>query len=502
MRLLKDETYIGVLLSMTATGINLIMGLVLVPTLLHYFGQSEYGLYQLIGSFIGNLAILDMGFGVTTTRYVSRYTSANDQVAINRFLSTIVVIYAVLAVIAITIGIIVYNNVQNIFSVSFTIEEIIKARQMISMLIFSVVLSIFGQMFIGILAGFQKYIFQQTALIFKGLSTLVFGILVVTHGADCVQLTRLSVVIMVLYYTIVGVYTFKKCKFSIHFGLFDKTIMLQAIGFAFFVFCQMIMGQLYFKSGELILGIMTSTSITAIYSVGITIYNVFYSFTSAIGMVVLPKASQFSTTTTDGYKLTCFIVRPARIISSFYLLMVVGFICCGKQFIFMWSGKNFELSYYIVMILSIASIVPRALSPAIDIARAYNEHRVLTGILAGAGVVTVCLSIVFIKLFGVLGTAIATSIALVLCNSVGVSYFMKRKFGINLKQLYSGVFRGTWIAPILSLISGILLNIALPKYSAIGLVFKCFLIVCVFISSIFFFGLNEEEKHILYGLKQ
>ena len=501
-KLSRDETYIGIILSVAATGTNLIVGLVLVPILLKNLGQSEYGLYQLIGSLVSNLAIMDMGFSVTITRYVSRYSSEKDQKAIDKFLSTIVVVYCVLSVIAIIIGIIVYNNMQNIFSMSLSLEQIVKAKKMVFMLIFSIVLTIFGQMFIGILTGFQKYIFQKITLIIKGLSTLIFSILIVTRGADSVALTELNVVTNVLYYALIGIYIFKKCKFKLRLSLFDKQVMLQASGFAFFIFCQMIMSQLYFKSGELILGIMTSTSITAVYSIAITIYNIFYNFTAAISMVVLPKASQLAVKTTDGDEITGFIIKPARIISAFYLLMVVGFICCGRQFIFMWSGNSFELSYYIVVILSVASIIPRALSPAIDIARAYNQHKIITGILAGTGVVIVFLNIIFVKFFGVIGTAYGISIALVSCNSIGVSYYMKRKFGINLKKLYKGIFSGIWIASAFSMILGIILNVILPEDSILMFIIKGCLIVCVFMLLMFFFGLNREEKCILYSLKQ
>ncbi|PYG87799.1 O-antigen/teichoic acid export membrane protein [Ruminiclostridium sufflavum DSM 19573] len=500
-KLISDETYIGVILSLIATAINLLAGLVLVPALLKHFGQSEYGLYQLIGSLVSNLCILDLGFSVTTTRYISRYNYEKNQLEINRFLSTVFVIYIALAMATMIIGIIIYNNVDAIFSDSLSAEELIKAKEMIFVLIFSIVLSIFGQMFIGILTGFQKYIFQKSALIVKGLSTLFLSLLLIARGADSVSLTKLNAVINIFYYIFTALYVFKKCSFRLQLTLFEKKIMLQASAFAFFVFCQMAMAELYFKSGQLLLGIMTDTSTTAIYSIAITIYNVFYSFTAAISTVVLPKASQFAAGTSDGHKVTCFIIRPSRIITAFYLLMVVGFICCGKQFVFMWSGHNFEAAYYIVVILSIASIVPRALSPAIDIARAYNEHRILTSILAGTGVIIVFLSIIFIKLFGVLGTAAATGIALILCNSAGVSFYIKRKFNIDLIQLYKGVFSGIWIAASVSLLFGVLLNIALDRYSLSVLVLKGFLIICVFLITIYFFGLNKEEKYLLSCLK-
>ena len=52
---------------------NIIVGIGLTPFILSSLGKSEYGLYMLVGSLIGYLALLDFGLNSTTVRFVSKY---------------------------------------------------------------------------------------------------------------------------------------------------------------------------------------------------------------------------------------------------------------------------------------------------------------------------------------------------------------------------------------------------------------------------------------------
>ena len=55
----------GALLSYVNIILTVAVGLLYTPLMLRLLGQSEYGLYSLIGSVIGYLSVLDMGLGNT-----------------------------------------------------------------------------------------------------------------------------------------------------------------------------------------------------------------------------------------------------------------------------------------------------------------------------------------------------------------------------------------------------------------------------------------------------
>ena len=48
----------GVLLSYMTMGLNMLIQLIYTPIMIRFLGQSEYGLYTLVGSFISYLSLL------------------------------------------------------------------------------------------------------------------------------------------------------------------------------------------------------------------------------------------------------------------------------------------------------------------------------------------------------------------------------------------------------------------------------------------------------------
>ena len=69
---MMNQFKIGVILSYVNNGVILLIGLVYTPIMIRFLGQSEYGLYSLIGSLVGYLSILDMGLGNAIVRYTAR----------------------------------------------------------------------------------------------------------------------------------------------------------------------------------------------------------------------------------------------------------------------------------------------------------------------------------------------------------------------------------------------------------------------------------------------
>ena len=62
----------GAILSYVNIVATVVVGLLYTPIMLRLLGQSEYGLYSLIGSVVGYLSVLDMGLGNTIVRYTAK----------------------------------------------------------------------------------------------------------------------------------------------------------------------------------------------------------------------------------------------------------------------------------------------------------------------------------------------------------------------------------------------------------------------------------------------
>ena len=64
-----NERKIGIVISYINVILHSVVGFIYVPLLLYYIGKSEYGLYQLIGSFIAYFSIMDFGLTAAVVRF-------------------------------------------------------------------------------------------------------------------------------------------------------------------------------------------------------------------------------------------------------------------------------------------------------------------------------------------------------------------------------------------------------------------------------------------------
>ena len=80
-----NQLKIGVILTYLTILLYVSIGIILTPFMLKMLGQSQYGLYQLIGAFVGYMTILDFGFGSAYKRCYPRtkrnYINVNQEMS-------------------------------------------------------------------------------------------------------------------------------------------------------------------------------------------------------------------------------------------------------------------------------------------------------------------------------------------------------------------------------------------------------------------------------------
>ena len=186
----------GVFLSYTTIFLTNVIGLVLTPFIIKSLGDAEYGLYSLIGAFVGYITVLDLGLNNTIVRFVAKYRAENDKIGEERFLSTTMIIYCLISVIIAVIGIFLYLNLDLIFGSSLTLKEMSKAKIMFLILIFNVAITLPGGAFTAICNGYEHFVFPRIANIIRYLlrSAAVVGLLF--FGGDAIGLVILEVILL------------------------------------------------------------------------------------------------------------------------------------------------------------------------------------------------------------------------------------------------------------------------------------------------------------------
>ena len=161
----RNEVKWGAILSYVLIIFNAVYGLIIAPFILSSIGNSEYGVYKTIGSMTASLAVLDLGLGATVQRYIAKYKAKNEEQTASNFSAMAFLQAGVLAFVTALVSIGLYFSLNSVYGKSFTEFELFRAKQIFIVQAIYMVCHIFENIFAGIIAGNNKFVFSNTVKI-------------------------------------------------------------------------------------------------------------------------------------------------------------------------------------------------------------------------------------------------------------------------------------------------------------------------------------------------
>jgi len=213
----KNQRKLGAILSYFSIIISTIVQFIYTPFLIRMLGQSEYGLYSLIASIIGYLTVLDLGFGNAIIIYTAKYRAKKEYNREAKMQGMFKVIFYIIGIIIALIGIVLYFNVENIFGNTMTLQEIEKAKIMVIILIFNLIITFAFNIYSSIINAYEKFIFQKLIAIANTLLKPMLMIPLLFLGYKsitmCIAITIVNIIIVLSNYF----YCRKKLNITVKF---------------------------------------------------------------------------------------------------------------------------------------------------------------------------------------------------------------------------------------------------------------------------------------------
>lgn len=488
----------GVYLSYISLLVTNLTNLVLTPFIIRNLGDSEYGLYMLIGAFVGYIAVLDFGLGNTVVRFVAKYRAENDKKNEENFLFSTFIIYAIISVAILLVGALIFVNLQNIFGTSLTFQEISKAKIMFVILVINLAFTLPMKSFTGIMTAYEKFIIPRALSISRVLIRALIIIILLSIGYKAIAIVVVDAVLNLLMLLITMLYVFIRLDVKIKLHYFDLYIIKDILSYSSLIFISVIVDQIYWRIGHLILGIVASTSEVAIFAIGMTFGQYFITFSTAISGVFLPRITNMVVKKASGEELTNILIRTGRLQFIVLGLVLGGFIVIGKRFILLWAGSNYGMSWLIALIIMIPLLVVLTQTIGISILQAKNMHGFRAVAYLAIAVLNTFISIHFAKVYGAIGAAVGTSLSLILGNIIAMNFYYHFRVKLNIPRFYKELSNGLLKSFILSLgIGGFLLF--LPGESWVNLIIQGLIFSFIYIFIIWIFGMNRYEKRLVLG---
>lgn len=477
-------------------GLSILIQLAYVPLLLHYLTKNEYGLYQLIGSLIAYMAVMDFGLSTTIIRYYSKYKCLNDEYGKENILAIFSIIYGVIAVACIFIGGGIYISIDGIFGATLTLSELQSAKVMFLILLVNITVTISSNIYTAVITAHEKFIFLRLVSIVQTCLKPAVVIAVLAYNASAINMVIIDTVFNFLVITTNIYYCYYKLGLKIKFYYWDKALSKEILCFSGFIFLGVLVDQIYWKTSQLVLGAISGTSAVAIYAIALQVDMAFMNFSSGISGVFLPKLSAIVASTKDMTAINDLFVKIGRIQYLVLALIFSGFLVYGKQFILLWVGEGFEETYYIALIIMLALMIPLIQNLGISILYAMNKHAFRSKIYVIIASLNLIISIPLAKQYGGIGCAIATGGALLLGNGLIINIYYYKIIHLDVLRFFREILNLT--IPLLLIVAiALSMELYFTVTSRLLLSIKIFLYIVTYGITMWKFGINQYEKGLL-----
>ncbi len=479
---------------------NIAVGIGLTPFILESLGKSEYGLYALVGSLIGYLAMLDFGLNPTTVRFVSKYRHENDKEKEESFIATNLTLYGGMGMLVAFIGLIFYSTLDYFFrNLSSSEMKLFKAMYLF-MLLNLLWIMVRGALS-GIIMAYEKFNFPKLLNYFRILIRAVGIIVVLSLGGKALSIVLVDTVINFLILLIyIGFIRFR-LPVRFKFSKFNKKYIRKIYSYSIWIFLGVLMDQLYWRSGQTILGIQSTTEEIAVYAIAMLFISYYMTMSSAISGLFLPTATKMYVNKASETELNFLMVKVGRVQWFVISNMLFGFLFFGQEFIQLWIGEGYEDSWVISIMIMFTLTIPSLQNVGNSILQAYNKHARKIQVNAALAVISVVVAFFLVKPLGGIGIAIACASSVFLGQIAYTNYYFKKHIGLNLKTYAVAMLKGNIIFIPLIIGCAYFINlISIDSGGWVNLALKVILFSVASCSLIYFVAMNNYEKNLVKGL--
>lgn len=492
-----NERKIGILISYINILLQTIINFIYVPILLYYIGKSEYGLYQLIGSFIAYFSIMDFGLTNAVTRFYTKYKALNNKIDMENVLAISARCYVVITLILFTIGYICYLFIDDIFYSSMTYSEINSAKNIFLLLLLNIVITISTMIFRAIINAHEKFLFL------KGIETIqlvlqpVLVIVILQEYPYAFSVALVQTILNIFLSMARCLYCFKYLKVRIKYHYWDKKLFKEFRKLALSVFAVTLIDQVFFKTNQIILGIINGTGAVAVYAIASLIYMNYMALSLAISGVYLPHITEMIAKREPMQKISNLFIQIGR--WQYFLLAAVasGFIIFGKQFIFIWAGKGFEDAYWITLLIIIPFTIDLIQNIGLAVLQAQNKYDFRAKVYFSMGIFNLCLAIPLGFRYGGIGCAFATGLSMFIGNGLIMNWYYLKITKLDIVRFWKNIARisiGVVGVTVICYIINSFIDIDSISFFVIKLIL--FTIVYILVMYKFFMNVGEKEKII------
>ena len=468
----------GAIISYFALGVNIVLGLLYTPWMVHQIGQANYGLYTLATSLIA-IFMLDFGLGSAVSRFVSKYRAEGNQDAINSIIGVIYKLYIAIDIVILAVLIGVYFFLDVIY-VKLTPAELEQFKVLYIIVAGFNLISFPLSPLNGILNAYEKFIQLKLCELFNKVSTVCFVVAVLYFSNSVTLVVAANVASGILTLLIKWIIVKSRVPLRVDFRSGEKSTYKTLFGFTAWTAVTGLMQRFTHSFAPSVLGMTASAVEIAIYSPAVVLEGYYYTIAVAVNGLFLPRVSRFIAEEKED-EILKLMIKVGKYQIVVLGLIFIGFLCVGQDFMTLWMGPDYAKTYYCALIILFPTLISSTQQIANTTVIAKNLVKYQAKCMTITGVVGLVISYVLSMFIGSLGVCIGTAVT-ALANIIYMNTIYKRKAGINVFEFYKKCYLKALPCYIIVAVVGLFTVSFIPLSGWIGLIVKAAVIAVVYVA--------------------
>lgn len=491
----------GAVLSYIALVVNAVTTFIYTPIILSFLTTSEYGIYQLIGSIIAYLGVMDMGLSTTLSRFYVEAKVKEDESHVENLLAMSKIIYGTLTVLSLIAGIVFYMLLPVLFTRSFTETELTLAHQMMLLVLLNCIVVLPGNYFLAVINANEQFVFARTLRIVRYLLRFAGVIAVLELGQGAMGVLAVQVLLNLL--TDVAYIAYYRGKLHVKAKLhyWDKTLLLRIFSFSGYILLNMVFDQIFWKTGQIVLGAVVNATAVGVYGIATQLITSGYmEVSTGVTSVFLPRLTAMSAATDDMTEINGLFNRIGHLQALLVWGICAGFVSVGQEFVYVWAGPEYGEAFWATLILMLGLNVALVQNLGISVLQAKDKQGFRAIVYVIIAVLDLLVSIPVSAGFGVIGCAVTAAVFLFVGTGPIMNRYYHLKIGINIPEFWREVLPvliPATLAAIGTLGFSALTGLG-PSYGSI--LIKCLLFVAIYFALCWKWFFTEYERGIIRGI--
>lgn len=431
--------------------VSAIVSMIYIPTLTKGIGNSEYGIYQLMGSLISYFTTAYTSLNASVLKnYTESLQSSTEErentLAISRKIFRIIsLVICIIAVPVLLLFRTVYRN-------SLTIHELKESGLVFIVMILNILVFLNNNVYSAAVQAHERFVFRKSIdLISQCFQPFAVILLIKKYPYALtiviVQLCLNCVVSLSNY-----IYAKKTLGISIRFYRANHLLVKNIVSMTIAVLGVAFADQIFWKVDQLILGKFYGTTTITQYSISSQINAMYINVGTIIGGMILPSIVGILKKN-DPEKLDESFIKYGRYQSYILSVVLTGIILFSDELLgILYSDFTLDM-YAVLLLLAVPYTIDLVQNSGNAILQAKNLYGFRAKVLLSAAIINIGMTITLSAKYGMCGAALATAVTITITSGILMNIVYKVKANLNIGHFWKEVVP-IWIKTIPMLLLG------------------------------------------------